>query len=55
MVLNATSAAAGRRNRSFLCICSRNCIFNIIIIIIITIINIAFVVVVCIYVCNIYL
>ena len=40
MVLNATSVGVGRRNRSFLCICSRNCIFDIIIIIII--INIVF-------------
>ena len=44
MVLNATSVGVGRRNRSFLCMCSRNCIFDIIIIIII--INIAFAVVV---------
>ena len=44
MVLNATSVGAGRRNRSFLCMCSRNCIFDIIIIIIS--INIVFVVVV---------
>ena len=44
MVLNATSVGVGRRNRSFLCMCSRNCIFDIIIIIII--INIVFVVVV---------
>ena len=43
MVLNATSVGVGRRNRSFLCMCSRNCIFDIIIIIII--INIVFVVV----------
>ena len=45
VVLNATSVGVGRRNRSFLCMCSRNCIFDIIIIIII-IINIVFVVVV---------
>ena len=44
MVLNATSVAQWRRNKSFLCTCSRNCIFDIIIIIII--INIVFVVVV---------
>ena len=44
MVLNATSVGVGRRNRSFLCMCSRNCIFDIIIIIIS--INIVFVVVV---------
>ena len=43
MVLNAASVGVGRRNRSFLCMCSRNCIFDIIIIIII--INIVFVVV----------
>ena len=43
MVLNATSVGVGRRNRSFLCMCSRNCIFDIIIMIII--INIVFVVV----------
>ena len=35
MVLNATSVGVGRRNKSFLCMCSRNCIFIIIIIIII--------------------
>ena len=34
MVLNATSVAVGRRKRSFSCMCSRNCIFDIIIIII---------------------
>ena len=44
MVLNATSVGVGRRNRSFLCMCSRNFIFDISIIIIIT--NIVFVVVV---------
>ena len=44
MVLNATSVGVGRRNRSFLCMCCRNCIFDIIIIIII--ISIVFVVVV---------
>ena len=44
MVLNATSVEVRRRNRSFWCMCSRNCFFDIIIIIII--INIAFVVVV---------
>ena len=44
MVLNATSVGVGRRKRSFLCMCSRNCIFDIIIIIIS--INIVFVVVV---------
>ena len=27
MALNATSVGVGRRNRFFLCICSRNCIF----------------------------
>ena len=43
MVLNATSVGVGRRNKSLLCMCSRNCIFDIIIIIII---NIVFVVVV---------
>ena len=42
MVLNTISVGVGRRNRSFLCISSRNCIFDIIIVII----NIAFVVVV---------
>ena len=44
MVLNPTTVGVGRRNKSFLCMCSRNCIFDIIIIIII--INIVFVVVV---------
>ena len=46
--LNATSVGVGRRNGSFLCMCSRNCIFNIVIIIIviIIIINIVFFVVV---------
>ena len=44
MVLNATSVEVGRRNRSFLCMCSKNCVFNIIGTIII--INILFVVVV---------
>ena len=44
VVLNATSVGAGRRNRFFLCMCSRNCIFDIIITI--TIIKIIFVVVV---------
>ena len=43
-VLNATSVGVGTINRSFLCMCSRNCIFDIIIIIII--INIVFAVVV---------
>ena len=45
MVLNVTSVEVGRRNRSFLCMCRRNCIFGIIIITII-VINIVFVVVV---------
>ena len=44
MVLNATSVGGERRNRSFSCMCSRNCIFDIIIIIIS--INIVFAVVV---------
>ena len=44
MVLNATSVGVRRRNRSFLCMCSSNCIFDTIIIIII--INILFAVVV---------
>ena len=44
MVLNVISVGMGRRNRSFLCMCSRNCVINIMIIIII--INIVFVVVV---------
>ena len=44
MVLNATSVGVGRRNRSFLCMYSRNCISDIVIIIVI--INIVFVVVV---------
>ena len=44
MVLNATSVGVGRRNRSFLCMCSRNGNFDIVIITII--INIGFVVVV---------
>ena len=42
MVLNTISVGVGRRNRSFLCISSRNRIFDIIIVII----NIVFVVVV---------
>ena len=42
MVLNTISVGVGRRNRSFLCISSRNRIFEIIIVII----NIVFVVVV---------
>ena len=33
MVLNTTSVGVGRRNGSFLCMCRRNCIFDIIIII----------------------
>ena len=45
MALNGTSVRVGRRKRTFLCMCSRNCIFDIIIIIII-IINIVFVAVV---------
>ena len=44
VVLNATYVGAGRRNRSFLCMCSRNCVFDIIVINII--IKIVFVVVV---------
>ena len=44
MVLNAISVGMERRNRSFLCMCSRNCVINIMIIIII--INIVFVAVV---------
>ena len=43
MVLNATSVGVGRINRYFLCMCSRSCVFDIIIIIII---NIVFVIVV---------
>ena len=43
MVLNTASVRAGRRNLSFLCMCSIICIFDLIIIIII---NIVFVVVV---------
>ena len=43
MALNATSVEVARRNRSFLCMCSRNCIFNIVVIIIIN--NVFFVVV----------
>ena len=35
MTLNATSLGVRRRNRFFLCMCSRNCIFIIVIIIII--------------------
>ena len=31
MALHATYIGVGRRNRSFLCMCSRNCIFIIII------------------------
>ena len=38
MALNATSVAVGRRNRFFLCMCSRNCIIVIIIIFTINII-----------------
>ena len=30
MVLNPTSVGVGRRNRSSLCMCSKNCIFDII-------------------------
>ena len=44
VVLNATSVGVGRRNRFFLCMCGRNCIFDIIILIIT--ISIVFVVVV---------
>ena len=44
MVLNTTSVGVERRNRSFLCMCSRNSIFDTIIVIII--INSVFVVVV---------
>ena len=29
VALNATSVGVGKRNRSFLCMCSRNCIFDI--------------------------
>ena len=32
MALNTTSVGVGRRNRSFLCMCSRKCIFDIIVI-----------------------
>ena len=49
MALNSTSVGVGRKNKSFLCMCSGNCIFDIniiIIFIIIIIINIVFVVVV---------
>ena len=35
MALNANSVGMGRRNRFFLCMCSRNCIIIIIIIIIV--------------------
>ena len=35
MILKTTSIGAGRRNRSFLCMCSRNFIFGIVIIVII--------------------
>ena len=44
MVFNATYVGVGRRNRSFLCMCSINCIFDVIITIVI--INIVFVAVV---------
>ena len=44
VALNATSAGVGRRNKSFLCMCNRNCIFYITILIII--ISIVFVVMV---------
>ena len=44
VVLNTTPAGVGRRNRSFLCMCNRNCIFDITILIII--ISIVFVVMV---------
>ena len=37
MVQNVISVGVGRRNRSFMCMCSRNCIIDIIIIIIICI------------------
>ena len=45
MALNSTSVGVGRK-KSFLCMCSGNCIFDINIIFIIIIINIVFVVVV---------
>ena len=35
MALNATCVGVGRRNRLFLCMCSRNCVFIIVIIIVI--------------------
>ena len=44
MVLNAVSVRVGRGSRFFLCMCSKDCIFDTVIIIII--INIVFVVVV---------
>ena len=44
MVLNVTSVGVRKINRSFLCMCSRNCIFAIVITIVV--INIAFIVVV---------
>ena len=49
MALNSTSVGVGKKSKSFLCMCSGNCIFDIniiIIFIIIIIINIVFVVVV---------
>ena len=45
MELNATSVGVGRRNGSFLCMCSRNCIFNIVIIIIVIIIIIIIIII----------
>ena len=44
VILNATSVGLERRNKSFLSMCSRKCIFDIIVIIIV--INIVFIVVV---------
>ena len=44
MILNAISVGLERRNKSFLCMCSRNCIFDIIVIIVV--VNIVFIVVV---------
>ena len=38
MALNAPSVGMARRNRSLLCMCSRNCIFDIIIMIIVLVV-----------------
>ena len=42
MALNANSVGTGRRNRFFLCMCSRNCIIIIIIIIVFVVVVVTF-------------